>query len=419
MNQSPTPRRHIVAIPDPNPWDSPQTLPRLHPLGAILLSLLLIAAAAYHPLTTAALSPVYTVLLLVAIAAVLLTLVRSPIVIVVSVLSALAAYIIGGGGGLAGGGLAVATAVLARLLSVGLGGYLFSLLRSWTRYLIPVAAVVLAFVLGAPPLYALLALIPFPAAAILAYATTSQHARVSTICLVSAMYGFCSLFGAAFLWWQSGNPLHAEAIFDAVHALRESITQELLSDAALIDRLRPIYANYDIIPEDAIRSSISLIFTLLPALCITACNLLAYTAQLLCTHTYVGTGMPALATKTARLFFLSVPSAPIYIFVALVTLFSGKMTLFVAACYNLWIVLLPGMLIVGIYKTLADLRSGVGRLWVILLILSILFAPSVLLFCLSLSGALATLVRPLITRRLLQSMSAQDRQDGDDRNDKK
>ena len=62
MNKTPEPNVQIRAIVDPNPWDTPKNLPKLHPVGAMLLSLFLIAATLYHP----ALTPhsAYTVVLL-------------------------------------------------------------------------------------------------------------------------------------------------------------------------------------------------------------------------------------------------------------------------------------------------------------------------------------------------------------------
>jgi hypothetical protein len=126
--------------------------------------------------------------------------------------------------------------------------------------------------------------------------------------------------------------------------------------------------------------------------------------------------MKPLLSRTAQLFILSVPSAVIYMFCFVVTLFSGASNMFIAVVHNLLIILLPAMTLIGIFKLAGDLKNGVSRLWMLILVGCAIIAPYMLILCISFSGALTTLTRPLITRMILKSQD-KDGPDGPKRPD--
>lgn len=72
---------------------------------------------------------------------------------------------------------------------------------------------------------------------------------------------------------------------------------------------------------------------------------------------------------------------------------------------NLRLVLLPGMCLVGVFKLGADLQRGVSKLWIAVMIGAAILAPSMLILCVSISGAMATLMRPIVARILLNQQN--------------
>ena len=87
------------------------------------------------------------------------------------------------------------------------------------------------------------------------------------------------------------------------------------------------------------------------------------------------------------------------------SLFSKDVTLTAAVFENLRLVLLPGMCLVGVFKLGADLQRGVSKLWIAVIIGAAILAPTMLILCVSISGAMATLMRPLIARILLNQQN--------------
>ena len=179
-----------------------------------------------------------------------------------------------------------------------------------------------------------------------------------------------------------------------------------------------------ITPSVYIHTVVDMAFRLLPAIAVLAVDLLAYAAQMTCTRTFVATGLSMMATRHARLFILSVPSAIIFLLAGIISLFSSGTTVFSALALNLTVILFPAMCIVGAYKLIADFKARFSPLTLILIIAAVLFAPKLLLFGVAVSGAVTTLIRPLITRLVLEHArehkgdgSDNDSQDGDDRPD--
>jgi hypothetical protein len=179
-----------------------------------------------------------------------------------------------------------------------------------------------------------------------------------------------------------------------------------------------------ITPDIYIHTMVDMAFSLLPALAVLAVDLLALAAQMTCTHAFVATGLSMMATRHARLFILSMPSAIIFLLAGIVSLFSSGTTVFSALALNLTVILFPAMCIVGTYKLVADFKARFSPLTLILIIAAVLFAPRLLFFGVAVSGAVTTLIRPLITRLVLEHArehkgdgSDNDSQGGDDRRD--
>lgn len=397
MNQKhpPIPNVQVRHIPDPNPWETLESIPHMPTAGGVMLSLLLVACAAYQlPFSP----PVYyTLPLLLACILALLCAVRSVAVGVASGALFVGGYVFGGFS------LEAGLALLCPILIMGLGAYLISTYRSRWLVLIPVAAYVVAFVMCRDVTLSLLSLIAFPAAGILAHQTMRNQSRVSAICMTTLIYGLCLAFGYVLLARREGVTISFDAMATMLDATREQIIDATLSTEPLMQMLDKAYAGTGLASRDVVVSLVNLIFNMLPGMVIVLINLMTYTAQLTCTRAYVGTGAKQLLSRTAQLFILSIPAGLIYIFCLAVSLFSGASNIFTAVVHNLLIILLPGMTLVGIFKLAADLKHGISRLWMLILIGCAIIAPYMLILCISFSGALTTVSRPLVARMILKN----------------
>ncbi|MBE6620441.1 MAG: hypothetical protein E7625_03645 [Ruminococcaceae bacterium] len=395
MNQNPSPMPGVQLrfITDKNPWADGSTIPSLPLPGNLALCLLLVACAAYPLVVTP--PQMYTVCLLVALIAALIFVVRS---VTVGILSAVLFF-----GGCLSGGLVGGVYALALMATVGIGAFLISTCRSYALAAVPIAAYLLSLLLCRDPMLAVLSLIAFPAAGILAYNTMQNRPRVSSICLVSIMLGLCAVFGGALVWYRANGTIVFSEVIAAAEALREQIVTIMTGDATLMEALQMTLDTTGTGIEAAalIQSSVELVFNMLPGLLIFALNILAYACQLTCIRTYRGVGMKQLVTHMSQLFVLSVPAAIIYLVCCIASIFSKDFTLTSAVFENLRLILLPGMCLVGVFKLAADLQRGISKIWIVLIIGAALLAPTMLILCVSISGALATLMRPIVAHILL------------------
>ena len=395
MNQSQNqPRVAFRIVADPNPWADVPTLPRLSPVGALLLCLF-VAACAVYPTAP---NGVYTLIMLASCAAVYLGVVRS-------VLPALAAFALFALGTLVGG-LDVGVLVLCLVCTVSIGAYLICTVRSWLLLAVPVLSYLAALALCSDAVLAVTALIAFPAAGILAYAVMQNGGRVGTICATSAIFGLCAIFGLALLWYRENGTVSSNEILTLLTEVREQLIvtiQESDQLALLEQSLKELYGSEPVDAAAFVRWTVETAFTLLPAVAVTLCNLLGYAAQLTCTHAFAGTGMKQLMTRVSQLFILSVPTAIVFLICTVATLFSDVSSLGGAVFVNLFLILLPGMCLVGVFKLIADMRSRRSPWMIILIVATLLFATQFLILGLALSGAATTLLRPLLTRMMLKA----------------
>lgn len=396
MNQSPkAPRVTFQIVADPNPWADALTLPRLSLPGTLLLSLFVLACAVY-PL--AASSGAYTLAMLIACAVVYLAVVRS----LLPSLAALALFLVGTTvAGPGGGALSLCT-----LCTVSIGAYLICTVRSWWLISVPALAYGCALLICGDALLGSLSLIAFPAAGILAYSIMQNSGRVGTICATSAVLGLCAVFGLALLWYREHGVISWNELMTLLVDVREELIlalQESDQLALLQQSLDELNAGKTIDAASLVRSVVETAFLLIPAIAVTTFNLFGYVAQMSCTRAFVGTSMKQLMTRVSQLFILSVPAAIVFLICTVATLFSDSATLGGAVIANLFVILLPGMCLVGIFKLIADARRRISPLMIVLAVAALIFAPQFLILGLALSGAATTLLRPLLTRMMLSA----------------
>lgn len=398
MNHPPqqSPRVTIKLMPDPNPWDDAAALPRMRLPSLLLLSFVVIACAVFPAAPAPA--PLYTLAMLVVCAGAQIIFVRS---IGAAVLSA-AVFLCGTlGGSLVGG-----TTLLCLLTALAFGSFLITVARSPWLMFIPVTAYAVSFLLCGDILTAALSLITLPAAGMLAYTTMKNSGRVGVICATSFMFGLLCLFAFAIGYYRQSGALSFSGIMQTLAQVREELIVTLQQDEYM-ERLRQMLAEQSSSEQPdmtaLVRTAVELVFNLLPAIAVLLCNLIALAAQTLCNRTYIGSGMPAYVTQSSQLFIMSIPSAVLFFICAPVSLFTLGSTMATAVMLNIAVILLPPMCIVGFFKTVADLHRHASPFTVLLLVAGIICAPGALILCLAISGALTTIVRPIIAHMLLKN----------------
>lgn len=398
MNQSPqqSPRVTIKLMPDPNPWDDAAALPRMRLPSLLLLSFVVIACAVFPAAPAPA--PLYTLAMLVVCAGAQIIFVRS---IGAAVLSA-AVFLCG----TLGGSLVDGTTLLCLLTALAFGSFLITVARSPWLMFIPVTAYAVSFLLCGDILTAALSLITLPAAGMLAYTTMKNSGRVGVICATSFMFGLLCLFAFAIGYYRQSGALSFSGIMQTLAQVREELIVTLQQDEYM-ERLRQMLAEQSSSEQPdmtaLVRTAVELVFNLLPAIAVLLCNLIALAAQTLCNRTYIGSGMPAYVTQSSQLFIMSIPSAVLFFICAPVSLFTLGSTMATAVMLNIAVILLPPMCIVGFFKTVADLHRHASPFTVLLLVAGIICAPGALILCLAISGALTTIVRPIIAHMLLKN----------------
>ena len=411
MNQKPFPLPNIQVkhIPDPNPWETLKTIPHVSLAGGILLSLLVVACALYQlPFDPPV---IFTLPLLVCCALALIGVVRSAAVGVACGVLFVCGFFFGGFSA------EVGLALVCPVFVMGLGAYLISTFRAKWLISIPVVTYILALLFCGDAAIALLSLIAMPAAGILAHQTMRNQSRVSVICMTTLLYGLCFAFGFVLLAFRTNGSVSLTEMVAALETTREEIIAFTLGNEQIMQMLNKTYEGLGVNVRDVVVSTVNLLFNLLPGMAIVLVNVLTYTAQLMCTRAYVGTGVKSLLTRTAQLFILSVPAGLIYTLCLLITIFSGASNMFTALVQNLLVILLPGMTLVGIFKLAADLKRGTSRVWLFIMIACAIFFPYMLILCIAFSGAMTTLTRPLVTRMMLKMQNQNGPKDPDDPKD--
>ena len=398
MNQSPLRPERVVftLVPDPNPWDDAAALPRPGKPLSLALSLLVCLLCLYQPVYGGPdwLAP--AALLLSALSAVLI--IRS----IASLLSAGALALLGGFV-LSWEGAAYA---LCLVMVLSLSAYLICTLRSPWLLTLPVLCYVVALLWCGDAMLSLLPLLPLPAAGLLAYATMRNSGRVSAIVLASGMLCLCGALGFAILWFTAYGSVSLDAVLDALSAVRDELIALLEDHPAtelLQEQLGEALSTLGTDAATLMRMGVEQMFHLLPALLLTPINLLSFAAQSGCSAAFRQTGLGSLVTRTSSIFSLSPLSGLIFAACTVTTMFASRQTMALSVMQNLLIILFPGMLLVGVYKFIADTKNTRSPLLIGLVVAAALFAPPFLFWGLAISGALASMLRPLITRAVLLS----------------
>lgn len=313
------------------------------------------------------------------------------------------------------GSFLFATMLIALVDAVGFAALLLAVSKRevMTRLaFIPIAAYGLVLVLCRDPWLALAALIPFPAAAALAFGTRAgaeredAPGRVGVICLTSLCLGGAILGLSALLLYRHLGSLSLSHLRDWLDGLRTSLantlvdTYQQLADLFVEEGQTPPFT----VPTEAqALDTINSIINISPGLAVAFCNIGAAITQCILHGELSSFGYGESVKGRVRLFRMSLMSGIVFLVAGLITLFtaSGE-SLVGTVAENIFLILEPGLLLGGILRILHNLtrRRQAGcmsfLLFCFLPILLICAAPIVAVYeaIAALLGAIFSKVKP-------------------------
>lgn len=291
-------------------------------------------------------------------------------------------------------GSAVGAAMLQSLLcSVAFSALLLAVAdRSALTKLafIPLAAYGLSLVLCRDPMLSLAALLPFPAAAALAFGTRASAGRengpgrVGVICLTSLCLGAASLGIAALLLSRSIGTLSPTHLGAWLDGLRTDLSQQL---ADLSQQLAEQIPQLTAVTEEQALNTVNSFINILPGTAVMLCNLCAALMQAVLQGCLCRFGYDASVKGRVRLFRMSLVSSCVFLAAGilwLVTSFTdGGSSLAGTVAQNILIILQPGLALAGILRVFRNAARRRGCFPALLL----LVLPCLLVYASALPAA--------------------------------
>ncbi len=389
-----------------NPWEDRAALPRLDwrrllPLYLAILVSSIQLAFFEVPFLSYILLPALFIYVAVAVRAPGVTLLILGTVVVTSVVS-------------------VSLTVASLLLSLTVGAGSLAVLLTTHRPVYPALGILaavfgLSWLLSGDWQIALAAFAFLPAGILLAYATTDGRGRTSVICWGTVGFLLSLLALACFILYRIYGELNRDLLFvaieDAQNGIRYTVAtlrDELLSALRDVDaegNKELIAALNEALSNNVIKAYTSALFSIIPALGIMLCSILAFEAQLVQGLTYRLIGWGKVLIPAACVFTMSVIAAILYYVSFIAMLFFGG-GIVVAVFNNICMILLPGFCVLGAGSLFYRIRTAKGnsRMLLIFLCLGILcFTGTLAPFFLALWGANTSMTAAL-NRKMLEKL---------------
>lgn len=383
-----------------NPWKDRASFPQ-QSVAKIVLALFVVALCAFS--LSCFVDERITLIVLIALFVYVVATLRTPAAVALMLLCAVAAYFMTGM-------LEGASVVLALIVGTATLAWLFTVLRPpYVATLALVVAFGASWAITRDAYCAALAFSFLPASVLLACATTSGRARVSAVCwaqigLLLALLAIV-LVVVARIYGGMSTDIIARAIADArtnsVRLLTELRDAWITSVGKVEGSAEMITQIKQTLSDEVLQATVTTLLYSLPGICAAACGVIAFEAQLLLGTMYLRTGWKQVLTRETCIFAMSVTSCVLYVIALFVYLCFGTGSLFGVAMYNLYLILLPGLCVMGLGALTARRgRSGGARILMILLFGALFCcATNYALPFLGLWGALANITVHLQKRR--------------------
>lgn len=266
---------------------------------------------------------------------------------------------------------------------------------------IPLAAYGLSLLLCRDPLLSLLSLLPFPAAAALAFGTRAAAdgredapGRVGVICLTSLCLGICTVGVALLLLGRHLGTLSAAHLSTWLEELRTSLSRAIVETMQQVADALPEQTDSQTVlitvpTEEEARNTVNYLINIFPGMAIVLCNIFAALGQVVLHGCLTAFGYEASVRGQVRRFRMSVMSCIVFLLAAIITtvtsLASGDSTIVGTVAQNISLILQPGLILIGILRIFSRPARRVGCLSFLLL----LMLPFLLLYASPLVAAYA------------------------------
>ncbi len=258
---------------------------------------------------------------------------------------------------------------------------------------LPVAAAVMAGLLTQSPIGICLSLGSLPASAILALVIKNKTPRVSAVCRISAGICLSVVVSLCVGIYAVQGKVNAEVIKGIVDYSKQQMSL-ILTDmfSQMQSMLGDMLVSIDF--ESFITVLVSTVFNLLPAIIITAANIIAYIIHsLYISSQYTMSKEAHDSAKEMLTFDMSIISAVLYILslVLAFTLISPELALWGTVAENLLLILVPGLVLTALAciraMSVAKGPSCLGTLIYFGVIFLVIGLNPVALVCVALAGA--------------------------------
>ena len=317
-----------------------------------------------------------------------------------------------GGGVLVLVGLPLPTValLLSLLYATGVGSLLLAVASRKEAPFFPLVllgAYAVSLALCRDAAFALLCLLPYPAAAALAIGTRSSASkedgltRVGVICATSLVLGLSVTLAAYVALDRMLGGLTADALRDWIEGIRTTMISTIL---AVRDALPEGTLNTATFDAETVTNVVNAAFNILPGTLIVLLNVTVALSQLILHAGLATFGHGASITERVRVFRMSVVSAVVFLLgyiVALVASGGSGSTLVGVVAENIVTILQPGLALCGLLRLVAGFgrraAAGRGGCAIFLLIIPCLFLsiPVVL----AIYESIAAVVTPILARR--------------------
>lgn len=254
---------------------------------------------------------------------------------------------------------------------------------------IPLAAYGIALAVSRDPLLSLASLVPFPAAAALAFGTRASAARedgpgrVGVLCMTSLCLGVATLGMSALLLNRHLGTLSPTHLNTWLDGIRTSLSSQLAEISKLLaDQIPQMSTISEAQALDIVNSAINVF----PGCAVVLCNLCAALAQVILQGSLCAFSYGDSVKGRVRLFRMSLVSSVVFliagIFSLIMLLASSDSSLAETVAENIVIILHPGLALAGILRFLYSItrrgRGGCMPLIILLLIPCVLVYASLL-----------------------------------------
>lgn len=231
---------------------------------------------------------------------------------------------------------------------------------------IPLAAYGLSLILCRDPLLSLVSLLPFPAAAALAFGTRAAAdgredapGRVGVICLTSLCLGVCTVGVVLLLLGRHLGTLSPAHLSAWLEELRTSLSRAIVEVIQQVVDTLPEQANGQTVlvtvpTEEEARNIVNSFINIFPGMAIALCNILAALCQVVLYNGLSAFGYATSLCGRIRLLRMSVMSCVVFLLAAIITTVtsftSQDSTLVGTVAQNISLILQPGLLLIGVLR---------------------------------------------------------------------